>query len=295
MGTEKGQLDTTIEIVTPENIAFRYHVAGPFRRLLAYSIDVMIRGILFVVAAIGVTFLLSFAGLPGLGVGLSLVFWFGLSWFYGGVFEALWNGQTPGKRLVQVRVLSTDGQPINGLQAVLRNLLRAVDMQPVVFSLVGLAVATMNKRFQRLGDIACGTMVVIEERHWFRGVIRITEPEVIRLAGQVPASFQATRSQARALSAYVHRRVYFPWTRRMEIARYLAEPLRDKLDLPRETNLDHLLCALYHRTFITDRGDEVPPEAESPFMQAPVPVPQFAPVPEPVAAEEVFIDTGGKP
>jgi uncharacterized RDD family membrane protein YckC len=292
MGNEKGQLDTSVEIVTPENIAFRYQVAGPFRRLLAYVIDVMVRGIVFFAVSITVTIIFGIVGLAGFGTALALIFWFVLSWFYGGLFETLWNGQTPGKRLLQIRVLAVDGQPINGLQAVLRNILRTVDMQPGVLSTVGLLTAMMNNRFQRLGDIACGTMVVIEERHWFRGVIRITEPEVIRLAGQIPASFQATRSQARALSAYVHRRVYFPWMRRMEIARYMAEPLRQRLDLPPGTNLDHLLCALYHRTFVTDRGEETPPAAESPFMPAQAP-PLPVPGPEPVRAEDVVIETGG--
>ena len=47
-----------------------------------------------------------------------------VSWFYGGFFEAYWNGQTPGKRIMGLRVLSTNGRPINGYQAVLRNLLR---------------------------------------------------------------------------------------------------------------------------------------------------------------------------
>ena len=46
------------------------------------------------------------------------------------LFEAFWNGQTPGKHMLRLRVVSDEGQPINGLQAVLRNLLRAADAQP---------------------------------------------------------------------------------------------------------------------------------------------------------------------
>ena len=265
MATDTGQLDTTIEIVTPENIAFRYHVAGPFRRVPAYLIDLVIRSLMSAAAAIALMIVFGVAGLPDLGFGLVLVFWFLLSWFYGGVFEAFWNGQTPGKRLLQIRVLSIDGQPINGLQAVLRNVLRTVDEQPVTFCLVGLFTAAMNDRFQRMGDLACGTMVVIEERGWLGDVTRFNHPEAIRLARRVPAGFQAGRTLARALATYVQRRMHFPVVRRMEIARHLGEPLRERFELPVDTNLDLLLCGLYQRTFITDWDDETSIRGGSPF------------------------------
>jgi uncharacterized RDD family membrane protein YckC len=256
MAATNGQFDTTVEIVTPENIAFRYQVAGPFRRLPAYLIDLAIRVVAAVVAMMGMLFIFGIAGIPGVGVGVTLMIWFLLSVFYGGVFETYWNGQTPGKRALQIRVIGVDGQPINGLQAVLRNILRAIDMQPVMFYMVGLLSATMNNRFQRLGDLACGTMVVVEEPQWFRGLVEITEPEALRLAALVPVGFQPSRPLARALATYIQRRTYFPALRRLEIARHLGEPLRDRFGLPHDTDLDQLLCALYHRTFITDRNGE---------------------------------------
>lgn len=267
MANHSGQLDTSIEIITPENIAFRYQVAGPFRRLPAYLIDLAIRVGVGMVAMFVFLYLSGFIQMPGLGWAGALIIWFGLAWFYGGLFETLWNGQTPGKRLMQIRVLTAEGRPIDGLQAVMRNLLRAVDCQPMGLYALGLAVAAANDRFQRLGDVACGTMVVVEERNWFRGVIRIDEPEALRLAGQVPADFQASRTLARALATYVQRRRFFPWGRRMEIARHLGEPLRERFGLPPDTNLDDLLCAAYHRTFITDRVDDAPILSGSPFRE----------------------------
>ena len=269
MAARNEQLDTSIEIVTPENIAFQYRVAGPFRRLPAYLLDLVLRIAICIAAVIALSIIFGFAGMAGLGVGLGLVAWFLLSWFYGGMFEAFWNGQTPGKRIMQIRVLSTDGQPINAMQAVLRNVLRAVDAQPLTFYLLGLVSATMNDRFARLGDLACGTMVVIEQRHWLRGVVRVSEPEAIALAGRIPANFQAGRSLARALAAYVTRRQFVPPGRRTEIARHLGEPLRQTFDLSPDTNLDHLLCGLYHRTFITDRDDELDDvRVGSPFQES---------------------------
>ena len=248
-------LDASVEIVTPENIAFRYNVAGPFRRLPAYLIDLVIRVAALVAVMVGLS---PFAGIGLGGVWLAaiLISWFVLSWFYGGFFEACWNGQTPGKRLMKIRVLSVDGQPINGLQAVLRNILRAVDAQPLMTYFVGLVAASTNKRFQRLGDWVCGTMVVIEERSWFHGVVQMSESGVRELAERIPAGFQVSPSLAWALASYVQRRGFFSPLRRMEISRYVGDPLRERFGLPAETNLDLLLCALYHRTFITDRSDD---------------------------------------
>jgi len=245
------QLDTRVEILTPENIAFRYQVAGPFRRLPAYLIDLLIRAVVFSFLAAAISMAFAGARMPGLGVGLILILWFVLSWFYGGLFEAYWNGQTPGKRVMEIRVLSVDGQPINGLQAVLRNVLRALDAQPLIFYQLGLVAALMNDRFQRLGDLACGTMVVIEEPRWFAGVTRVEDPEAIRLAAQLPAGFQVSRTMARAIAAYVGRRAHIAPGLQPGIAAIVGTELRDRLGLPSDTDLDQLLCAIYHRTFIT--------------------------------------------
>src|SRR4051812_45863434 len=100
MANPARQLDMRIQIVTPENISFEYQIAGPFRRLPAYLIDFAIRFVVVVVAGLVLVIGLGFMRAGGIGVGLSLVLWFLLSWFYGGLFETLWNGQTPGKRLL---------------------------------------------------------------------------------------------------------------------------------------------------------------------------------------------------
>lgn len=270
MDSSTPPLDTRIEIVTPENIAFQYRVAGPFRRLPAYLIDYLVRTVILVVIWVGVFFVSGMIGLWGLGIGVALIAYFLLDWFYGGLFEAFWNGQTPGKRLARIRVLTTDGQPINGFQAVLRNSLRAVDLMPMVMLplldteiriplvlyQLGLFAASMNDRFQRLGDLAAGTMVVVEEQQRHFGLARIRNPEAVRLAAELPARLVVTRSLARALSGYIQRRDALPPRRRLEIARHLAQPLCEKWGLPPGTNYDLLLCAFYHRAFVADRAVE---------------------------------------
>jgi uncharacterized RDD family membrane protein YckC len=256
------QLDSRIEIVTPENIAFDYVLAGPFRRLPAFLIDFAIRAVVLFLLAMG-CLLLSVASLSGIGLGVFLVVWFVLSWFYGGLFETFWNGQTPGKRLLGLRVLSIDGQPINALQAVLRNVLRDVDALPLALSFVplymlALATMTANNRFQRLGDLASGTIVVVEKRSKFRGLVMMNRPEVVAFAQTLPVGFVASRAMSHALSTYVARRELFSTPRRFEIARNLADPLCLRWGLPVDTNPDLLLSALYYRTFIADRPGHEP-------------------------------------
>jgi len=284
-----GQIDTRIEIVTPENIAFQYRVAGPFRRLPAFLIDLAIRVGLAIVGMIAAMLIFGAAGVIGVGFGIGLLIWFAMAWFYGGLFEALWNGQTPGKRLMGIRVVSVEGQPITPFQAILRNILREVDAQPMWFIpigpftipvwlyQVGLLAALLNDRFQRLGDLAAGTMVVVEERSYLRGVVQIGEPGAIRAAASIPPTFQPSRSLARVLAAYVQRRQLFPWGRRFEIARHVGEPLRQKFQLPPGTDLDMLLCGLYRRAFIADRTDQIdePPQGESPFKESTSSIDQF--------------------
>jgi hypothetical protein len=91
------------------------------------------------------------------------------------------------------------------------------------------------------------------------------DPAVVQLAEKIPHGFQPSRSLVRALAAYVQRRYYLHWGRRLEIARHVGIPLRDHFQMPPETNLDLLLCALYHRTFV---ADGVRSEAPSEFVRA---------------------------
>jgi hypothetical protein len=188
-----------------------------------------------------------------LAMAVMFLLFFLIWWFYGVMFETFMNGQTPGKYMVGLRVLSDTGEPINGMQATLRNLLRAADLFVPV---VGLVVMSLNKRFQRLGDLVAGTIVVIEERQWLTGVAQLEDPRAIQLAAYLPPNFVVTRSLARSLATYVERRRFFTPPRRREVARHLAIPLLNRFGLPPDTSYDLLLCALYYRTFIADRSQD---------------------------------------
>ncbi|MEX0937558.1 MAG: RDD family protein [Pirellulales bacterium] len=264
MPSAKRQLDGRIEVVTPENVTFKYRVAGPFQRLPAYAIDLAIRVAVGMSVGFAAIVGLNLIGLGGIGMTIMLVAWFLLAWFYGGLFETFWNGQTPGKRAMRLRVLSVDGKPISAMQAVLRNVLRVVDglppMAPLLPSyLLGLSAGLTTERFQRLGDLACGTMVVVEQRVQLRGVMRMHSPQVQALAAALPADLSISRNLGQALGKYVLRRESFPPPRRSEIARHVGAPLVERLRLPPETDHDLLLCALYHRKFVTDQLESSSP------------------------------------
>ena len=239
-------LDTTIQIVTPENIAFSYQVAGPFKRLLAYVVDLVCLNLVLGLIAAFIGYISIRLGIAGVGAGVFLIIYFIAYWFAFGIMEAIMNGQTFGKRAFRLRVVCVDGRPITGAQAVLRNLLRAVDNLPLFYQ-VGLVVASTNQRFQRVGDLACGTMVIVEEPSWFRGVKKFHEPYIQKLANAIPPDFRASPSLLKAIGMYVERRSRFAMARRQEIARHIAEPLLERCRFPVDTNPDLFLCAIYHQ------------------------------------------------
>ena len=250
------QIDSHIRVVTPENIGFEYRVASPFERLLAFLIDAIIMLLVIGVASLVAMFVFGIFGVLGMGIGVAMVSWFVVTWFYGGVFETLWNGQTPGKRSLRLRVLRTDGSPIDAGQAVLRNFLRIVDSQPFNTYLAGLLSTTVTRRYQRLGDLACGTMVVAEDRSRAVRFNEINDVLLTPVENMLPPGALPSRTLAKAISQYVDRRRYFGPARRAEIARHVGEVFAEQYNLPPGVDHDALLCVLYRRTFLTNRDDE---------------------------------------
>jgi hypothetical protein len=127
---------------------------------------------------------------------------------------------------------------------------------------------TANDRYQRLGDLACRTIVVVEMRSKLRALTEVGDEEVIRFAAALPANLVVRRALARALSVYVARRHLFSPARRFEIARTLAAPLAERWALPAGADPDLVLRALYYRAFVTDRpGQTEAPERAVALME----------------------------
>ncbi len=273
-------LDTTISVVTPENIAFDYQLAGPFRRLPAYIIDVLTRyailgGILFVMWLF-LGMVIGFSGatiLGSFGSAVSMIVIFFFNQFYGTLLETYWNGRTVGKRAMGIRVIDIDGGPIDIRRAFLRNLLRVVDMMPFVplsgaaidlplfgaltISSIGLICILFTKRMQRLGDLAAGTMVIDDERSWRLPIAKVDDARVPALASFIPGDYKITRTMAKTLAIYAERRHYLTPPRRREICRHLVYPLLDRFEFREDIDPDLLMYALYYKTFLAE-PDETP-------------------------------------
>lgn len=101
--------------------------------------------------------------LGGLALALYALVNFALLWGYFVVFELLWNGQTPGKRVAGIRVVRLDSSPAGALAIVVRNLVRLIDFLPAAYG-VGLLTMFIDRRSRRLGDLAAGTLVIRERR-----------------------------------------------------------------------------------------------------------------------------------
>jgi uncharacterized RDD family membrane protein YckC len=146
-------LDTARRVETPEGIELALEVAGPMPRAVAWTVDVFLRAIIYICVGM----LLSFFGRLGTGVFLLLLFV--LEWFYPVLFEVYFGGMTPGKKMLGLRVINDDGTPIRWAASIIRNLVRAVDFLPMLYTL-GLACMLFNRNFKRVGDMAAGTLVV---------------------------------------------------------------------------------------------------------------------------------------
>jgi uncharacterized RDD family membrane protein YckC len=146
-------LDTLERVETPEGIALELQVAGPLPRAVAWAVDFVLRLTALFVASL----LLGMIGQTGLG--LYLLVLFATFWLYPIVFELLRDGQTPGKRVVGLRVIHANGTPVGALASIVRNLLRTVDMLPMLYA-TGVVAGLLDRRGRRLGDMVAGTLVV---------------------------------------------------------------------------------------------------------------------------------------
>jgi uncharacterized RDD family membrane protein YckC len=94
-----------------------------------------------------------------MGGGADYFFIFLVNWGYFTLFEAFWNGRTPGKRVAKIRVIQRSGRAIGLFESMARNLVRYVDQFPGIYA-VGVITMFVTKQHQRLGDLAAGTLVV---------------------------------------------------------------------------------------------------------------------------------------
>jgi uncharacterized RDD family membrane protein YckC len=154
-----------LSIDTPELVAIEMPLAFIGSRFIALLIDYLI-----LLAGYGALWLFFKLFLPGIrefsriseqwAFAIGILATFLLLWGYFTLFEAFWNGQTPGKRVAGIRVIQRSGRAIGLFESMARNFVRCVDMQPFLLNAVGVIAMFLTDRHQRLGDLAAGTLVV---------------------------------------------------------------------------------------------------------------------------------------
>jgi uncharacterized RDD family membrane protein YckC len=234
-------------VLTPERVSLQYDIAGIGSRGAAAIIDTTIQGLALVVlfvalsATVVASEFLDLGNGPGavaLFVGIFALAILVVTGGYYMLFEILWNGQTPGKRLLGVRVIRENGYPIRPVDAVIRNLVRVVDWLPAGYG-VGVLTMLLNKRSKRLGDFASGTIVVREGARGTAATLMPAAPGRAEARGYALSSADAT-----LVRDFLARRVTMHADARAQLAQRLAAALSQRYGLPLESDPERFLEGL---------------------------------------------------
>ncbi len=237
-------MDERYVVATPERVSFSYDVAGIGSRFMAGFVDF----VAYLVTAIGVSILYGqisqrltdpalSSALEGMYIGLTFV----LYWAYYIVFELVWGGQSPGKRLIGLRVIGIDGAPATPGQIIMRNIMRLVDLFPG-FYITGLVTMFVNSQSRRLGDFAAGTLVVREGRKlsvkelsgWPGPALQLSERAAAEAAG---LSIHRLDVERRDLAReFIARRAEMSARQRAILAMQVASAISRQLDMPQPVN-----------------------------------------------------------
>jgi uncharacterized RDD family membrane protein YckC len=222
-----------VSIRTPENIELSYALAGPGSRAAAYIIDLLI---MFGVCQILINLLvyavaMLFSTLSGEGKSwasaIATLVFFSLYNGYFILLEWLMNGQTPGKRLLHIRVIKQGGYALRFFDTLLRNLLRVVDFLPLFYG-VGLTSLLFTRESQRLGDLVAGTLVVYQEPVETGSLLPDLAASVESELPLPPAQLAAIPDEAIALAdEYLRSRTELAPRPRQEIAAELVNLIRE--------------------------------------------------------------------
>jgi uncharacterized RDD family membrane protein YckC len=226
-------MDRNVDVRTPESVELTYHLAGLGSRFLAVVVDQALQIAILAAILAGLALAGSHApvqrhelgydkAVEAIAVAIVVFTIFAIFFGYFIAFEAFWNGQTPGKRLLGIRVVRDGGFPLDLGASAVRNLVRVGELLLGYYAIA--AVSTLlSKENKRLGDYAAGTLVVRDAS--------IELPEERATAGD--PVYGATRylsGEERGLIArFLERRHELSEDRRRLLAAQIAARLRDRL------------------------------------------------------------------
>jgi uncharacterized RDD family membrane protein YckC len=167
-------------------------------------------------------------------------------------FEATRNGQTPGKKSIGIRVIRDSGHPVDFRSALLRNIMRTIDMLPGSYG-VGFVSVFVSSQYRRLGDYVGGTLVVRMQHKGYMPPMHLSQgaaPESQQQAGTadpwlpvetLPYLHEITREDYRTVRHFLDRRRQLQENIAKAMAAKISGPLAKKLRIEPETINDHIL------------------------------------------------------
>jgi uncharacterized RDD family membrane protein YckC len=236
-------VERTVDVATGESVAFSYELAGLGSRFLAVFVDLTIQilvlvGTILIFAWIGSAFgsrtpksppqIQKFAGAIVEAVLYFAIFMLFFGYFI--LFEWLWEGRTPGKRLLGIRVVRDGGFTVDLMSSMIRNVVRIVEAALGFYTISAIS-ALLSPLNRRLGDLAAGTLVVRDQRYERARSLPFSdstrEDPVVREVG--PRERELIRQ-------YAERRASLGVESRLRLAATIAAGVRPKL----AASYDHL-------------------------------------------------------
>ena len=237
-----------LSIEAPEQIELNYDIAGIGSRFCAASVDT---ALIAIVSIIGISVTSgALSDILGERVGnwiiaVRIFIIFAFFWSYYIIFDLISNGQSPGKRLIKLRVIKADGYPINFADSAIRNILRIIDFLPI-FYFVGILTMMIDKKWRRLGDLAAGTLVIKEHTELTSDQLiphisnktHLTYTDIIQLD-------QVTTDDLATIREYLSRRSRLQKSRKVLLAQTIARPIAQKMGIKTRIDYDVFLEELF--------------------------------------------------
>ncbi len=230
--------ENIVRIESPEKIIFDYRIAEPGARMAAYIIDSIIQIVIILVFLFGLLTRSSFFGadknenISFIMTAFFFILLFCFQWFYFIVFELITNGQSPGKKLMKIRVVKADGKQLDFETIVLRNFLRVIDGFPGFTFAAGGLVSIIDRKARRIGDIVSDTIVAYEME------FNLTEPDFktnlsmgVRAEKVLMINKKLSEEQLYVLRKFLNECEKIPEEKRLAVASKLAENINKMLGL----------------------------------------------------------------
>src|ERR1700730_9681977 len=222
-------------IETPEQTFFEFPLAGIGSRALALAIDTLLQVAVFIALGLLGAIISYEAYLPRFGkqyLYAILIFIAFFSQFgYFAFFETIWNGRTPGKRWIHLRVIMDSGRPVGAQGAILRNLMRIVDSLPSIYA-VGIITSLISPQNKRVGDYLAGTVVIQERSVQGDRSLWDATPAPLLATSQFP---KLNAAELQLVEAYLDRRSSLQDDVRRSMARKIADRISEGLSLRPDT------------------------------------------------------------